>query len=128
MIIYDAHVWIAALNTEDSQHAKALPLFTAPRDRILLPEYVITEVCSVLALKAEKKEADIFLERIADNADIQILLTDRPFLDALFRFFRRDPHVGLSFIDVALLFFAQTYEVITFDTKLARAIRRQRSG
>jgi predicted nucleic acid-binding protein len=45
--LLDSNIWIARLNREDSQHAKALAVFQSLEEKasmIVLPEYIIVEV------------------------------------------------------------------------------------
>ena len=53
--ILDSNVWIAFLHKGDSQHKKAQRIFARQKEPIVIPEYVIIEVSSVLLQKASKK-------------------------------------------------------------------------
>lgn len=127
MTILDSNVWIALFNERDSQHAKAqkvIPLIALP---VIMPEYIILEVCSVLVQKASKEVADRFLDRVCDNADIQILYCDEQQFNELCTLFRQSTHRKLSFIDSVLLHLAKEYLLITFDAtlhKVAATVKR----
>lgn len=125
MQILDSSVWIAWLNKDDSQQAKAQALFKKIERPILLPEYVLLEVCTVLAMRISKQTADQFIEAVTDNRDVIILKSDETFFANLLTYFQSHEHKGLSFVDVALLFLAKDYPVLTFDTALRKALDRR---
>ena len=125
MTVLDADIWIAYLNTEDSQHAKAVKVFDefAVRGEIIgVPEYVVLEVVTVVRRIAGATIATVFMATVAENSLVRILPSDT----SLFRsvcfavYHARAPK--LSFTDIALLRLAEKYRVLTFDRVLARAI------
>lgn len=131
MTILDADVWIAYLNTEDSQHAKAVKVIgelEAKQEIIGVPEYVVLEVVTVVRRIAGATIATVFMATVAENALVRILPSDT----SLFRsvcfavYHARVPK--LSFTDIALLRLAQKHRVITFDRALARAIAYPEPG
>ena len=128
MTLLDSSVWIAYLNVEDSQYAKAKREMASASLPIILPEYVILEVCTVLAMRAGKDIADRFLELVSDNKDVRVLLTDPRFFDDLIGLYRSLPGKALSFADAALLLLADQFKTITFDVRLRAAIRRRSRG
>lgn len=122
MIIFDSNVWVAFFHEVDSQHQKARKVFSALSSKILLPEYVLLEVASVLAKRASKGIADMFIERVIDNEAVELLIfEDKQFLEFCENY-RRLPNAKLSFIDAALLTLSVRYDVITFDAELQRMI------
>ena len=122
MIVFDSSVWIALLNEIDSQHQKALRAFSDLRAPILLPEYVVLEVYTVLAIRVSKTQADAFLRLTSDNQDIHILLTDETFFLAVVTACQQQKYKGLSFTDTALVVLSAEHTVITFDRVLQKAI------
>lgn len=123
-VIFDSSVWIAYMKKADTQHAKAIQIFEeTDGQKIMVPEYVALEVSSVLAVRVTRILANNFLEIISDNSDIDILYSDRTFFTKTATLFRTSPTNRLSFTDTALLNLSRQYEVITFDTDLARAIK-----
>lgn len=121
MTILDSSVWIALLHADDNQHHRAKALLTHLPVPIGVPEYVILEVCSVLARK-HKDIADQFLERI-DGQDTMILYSDRSFFFETVIEFRSHAGNDLLFTDIALLVLSQEHTVLTFDQKLQKAIQ-----
>jgi len=115
MIVVDSNVWIAFLHKNDNQHEKAQTLLTKCEKPIIMPEYVLIEVATVLTQKAGKKIADEFLAMSMESKDIEILFVQDQFFLAVADFFRKCPGKKLSFIDMALLYISQWYHVATFD-------------
>ena len=92
------------------------------RAPILLPEYVVLEVYTVLAIRVSKTQADAFLRLTSDNQDIHILLTDETFFLAVVTACQQQKYKGLSFTDTALVVLSAEHTVITFDRVLQKAI------
>ncbi len=126
MTILDSNVWIAYLNTNDSQHKKAKKVFETTAAPIILPEYVIAEVTTVLAYHAGKETANQFLHIAQHNTDIKILLTEHTFFLKIIEAFMQTSSKTLSFIDISLLVLSHRFPVITFDNALAKAIQKNR--
>jgi len=124
MIILDSNVWVAFFYEDDSQHKKAEKIIKELGLFIVVPEYVIAEVSSVLCLRASKKISNDFLENIFDNENIEILLSNKTFFDDVVENFKNAKSKKLSFIDTALLKLSESYRVITFDKDLEKAIEQ----
>ena len=60
-VIFDANIWVSFLNKEDNKHKEAVVIFENCNSQIILPEYIILEICTVLKLKCNKDLADDFL-------------------------------------------------------------------
>lgn len=126
MTILDSNVWIGFFYPHDSQHIKARKTFEQVQLPLLLPEYIVSEVCTVLTRQAGKTVANQFVEEIADNVDIRVTLTEPFFFRDLLEFYRANPHKGLSFTDISLLLLSRDHTVITFDRKLEQSIKKLR--
>lgn len=124
MIVLDSNVWIAYSYKEDTLHKKACGVMKNINTRVLLPEYILIEVSTVLAQRANKKIADLFLDRVLHNDDILILYSSPKFFDAVVKLFQTNGGKQLSFIDTALVYLSRWYSVITFDKALEKAIRK----
>lgn len=123
MMVFDASVWIAYLNQNDSQHSKALKAFAAHKGPLLLPEYILLEVYTVLVTRVSKTTADAFLRLTTDNRDVHILLTEEAFFLTVIATCQEQRRTRLSFADVALLVLSKTHTVVTFDRALERLIK-----
>lgn len=123
MIILDSNIWIAFLNESDNQHKKAEKVFQGIGDSIIITEYIILEVASVLTMRANKNIADKFTELIIDNKNIKILLSNKIFFNKTVKNFLNYPKNNLSFTDISLLSLSGKYNIITFDKNLEKAIK-----
>jgi predicted nucleic acid-binding protein len=124
MILLDSSIWVALFNTVDSQHTKALEVFDAIHEEVIIPEYVFIEVCSVLLLRANRKITNSFIDMVKENSSCRILYSDKYFFSCVLSLFESRKDTSLSFIDTSLLLLAQRYTVITFDKKLHNAIKK----
>lgn len=125
MTILDADVWIAFLNTDDSQHAKAQKLFRhldAEGVAIIVPEYVVLEVVTVLRRTADAEVATLFMKTISENERVRLLPVDLSLFKTVCAVVYSGELPKLSFTDLALLTLSRTERVYTFDRALARAI------
>lgn len=124
MTVFDSNVWIAIFHDEDTLGTRARAIAKEAGTDILLPEYVLIEVCSVLKRLKHKEVADQFLDEVQDNQDVVFLPASLEFLTETIRVFRAGLQDDLSFIDVSLLVLSKMHTVITFDKKLASAISK----
>lgn len=124
MIIFDSNVWIAFLNETDSQHKKAVKVFSDLKSSpIGLPEYIILEVASVLALLASKALAVQFVDVVLENEDIEVMFSSRSLFGGTVESFKKAKR--LSFVDCALLYLSRNNKIITFDNDLKKALEPQ---
>lgn len=122
MTVLDSNVWIAYLNKNDNQHRKAVNTFNKLDDEILITEYIILEVCSVLTMRVSKATADDFLKIVINNQDVQVLSSSNSFFHKTINYFLDYSNDNLSFVDVSLLKLSRNYELKTFDKKLKNAV------
>lgn len=122
MIILDSSIWIAFFNFEDSQHQNAEEVILKISKDLVIPEYVITEVCTVLTQKINKQATNKFLDFIFSNSDIKILYSGVDFFQPVLMLYQKLVDNKLSFIDISLLYLSRQYEVVTFDKKLEKTI------
>ena len=99
MTILDSNIWIAFFNKNDNQHRKASLIFSKMKDEILITEYIILEVCTVLAMRVNKKIADSFLEIVLHNQAVQVLSSSSDFFYKSVGNFLDYKHKDLSFVD-----------------------------
>ncbi|MEA2088910.1 MAG: PIN domain-containing protein [Patescibacteria group bacterium] len=125
MIILDSNIWISFLDKNDNQHKKAVKIMEKIDCDIVVPEYVIIEVCTVLLKKTNKKIADGFIEIAFNNQNTKVLFFDEYFFNIFVNNFKSIQNKNLSFIDIALLYLSETYDVITFDKNLEKAMKNK---
>lgn len=124
MTILDSNVWIAFFYESDSQHKKAEQILKNLGAFIVVPEYVVVEVSSILRFNAGEKISNMFLDSIFDNENTGILPSDENFFNSVVENFKNYENRRLSFVDTALLCLSESYDVITFDKDLQKAIKR----
>jgi len=123
MTILDSNVWIGFLYKDDALHKKAEKIFQLCEKPIVIPEYIAIETSSVLSQKAGKRIADGFLELIMQSKDVEALFAEDQFFIEVIEFFKHGKEKRLSFIDVALLYLSRSYQIITFDKNLEKALK-----
>ena len=126
MIVLDSNLWIALYSENDSQHTAAILAFSAIHEPILVPHFIIAEVCTILTRDDGKNVALAFLNRVENTAGIEMLAITAEEFTNIIEFYQQSYHSGLSFVDIFLLWLAQQYRVFTLDKKLERAIARQK--
>ena len=120
-VILDSSVWIAFLYREDSQHEKAKKVLEASRnDEIVIPEYVLIEVASMLKRKRYEREAKKFVAEAIAREEHSFLHAATLVHETVDLFCKRNDK--LSFVDTALLVLSRQYRIITFDTALRKAL------
>jgi len=124
MIILDSNVWVSYLNKDDSQHKKAKKVFQETDDSIVVPEYVIIEVCTILLKKTDKETANNFIELVFNNQNTEVLFFSEFIFGEFVDNFKDTQNKKLSFIDTALLYLSKSYQVITFDKELQKTINK----
>lgn len=122
MIIIDSNIWIAYLNKNDSQHRKAVSFMSEVKEGVLITEYIILEVATVLAMKIDKRAADSFVDFVTNNRDIEVLSSSGDNFYKTLDFFLKYKKNNLSFIDLSLLALSKKYQVFTFDRNLEKEI------
>lgn len=121
-IILDSNVWIAYLHAEDSQHTKALAALDALTEPVIVPEYVLAEVATVLKQKGQHARGRAFVREVTDSGGSALLVLDEQMVRTVSRLFT-DRNDKLSFVDTVLLALSTHYRIVTFDTALKRAIK-----
>ncbi len=122
MTVVDSSVWIAWLDKDDSQHSMAEKLLEELHD-IVIPEYVILEVCTVLSRKRGHTLAERFLGMALENSDITLLFSKEEFFYKTVDTFKKVCRRKLSFVDSMLASLSQSYTILTFDRALQNIIR-----
>ncbi|MBI4599763.1 PIN domain-containing protein [Candidatus Uhrbacteria bacterium] len=125
MTVFDSNVWIAAFHESDTLHRRAVEALKEYQPPFGVPEYVLLEVATILAKKAGMGHAKRFVEMIFDNRDCSILVTDELFCHSTARAYIKEDKAELSFVDMSLIVLAAHHQVVTFDTHLARRLKRR---
>jgi len=124
-VIFDSNVWIGYFNTEDTTHLQAVAMFKKYNSyTVVLTEYVLLEVATVLKQKIGYTATNKIIVALLQTENIKLLPSTEYFSATLAAFLEfKDKH--LSFVDVSLLALANDFTVITFDKKLAAALKRR---
>ena len=121
-IILDSNVWIAFLNKDDSQNAKASELFTnISIEKVLLTEYIILEVATIIKQKRGQKSANRFLYNFTNESQLKILYSADFYQQTVELFISSSPN-KLSFVDTSLVVLSDKYKIISFDKELTKII------
>lgn len=124
MTILDANVWIAFFHASDTQHTKARNVLARTAKPILIPEYVVIEVCTILERLAGHVAMCQFLEIALGNREAHVIPMKNEEFFNLLKIISENRNHPLSFIDISLLVLSKSHTVITFDKKLTSAINK----
>jgi len=125
MVVLDTNVWFAYLSKDDYRHKRAVVLVEALRDDVLVSEYVLLELCTLLAAKKKKDIADRLIDVIEHNDRIQLLPSTPEFFKDVRETFRRMRSTNLSFVDASLLALSRSVPVYTFDRALYILLKKK---
>ena len=118
-IIPDSCVWLAYFSEADAFHGIARDFFSKDDPFVVVPEYILLEVSTILRQRKLENELVSFLD---------IATKDGVYLSAegagvkLAEKYKHSPYKKLSFTDFALLELSKTHRVLTYDRALKKAI------
>lgn len=127
MILLDSNVWIALFNKEDSLHGQASNDFTKiieRKEEIIVTDYVILEVATILQQRAGQEMANSFLEHVLSAEGILLINIDEMAFTQVVEFFKKDRH-KLSFVDASIVILNKNMgvKILTFDKDLTKEIK-----
>lgn len=128
--IVDANIWIAYFDITDSLSSRAkkhILDFETSRQPVLLTDFIIQEVVTVLLYKNMSKSVQQFMRYIHEQDYIEIVSIDTELWDNTIQFIEgRKFTPKLSLTDWSLLFLANTYNflLVTFDKQLSNTSKR----
>ena len=121
-IILDSCVWVAYFVSSDSLHRKALLLVSEiEENEIIVPEYVLLEVVTVLKAQKYHKQAKEFAKRVVESE--ALLFSSQDLLNKSLRKCFEKENSKLSFVDSALLALSKKYKIISFDKALMKQLK-----
>lgn len=130
-MLIDSSVWIAYFDRDDS-HAdrakKILDEYTADSSILLVTDYVIQEVVTVLLYKNKPMIVERFMEYLDDEPSIEIVSIDAHHVRKTIQFAKTKYwRPKLSLTDWSLLFLARNLNLhlATFDNQLYNAYRKK---
>lgn len=91
------------------------------QENLIVPDYVITEVMSILKMKESLKRAEECMFFLRNSVGIDIYMIDMDTFDATAEYFLKHSN-NLSFIDAFLVIFSEkkAMPLMTFDRELAK--------
>lgn len=121
MILIDTSFVVAFHNTRDVHHRAAATAMTrltsGEWEKILLPEYVVLEMLTVLRARRDLRTAVSVTQSWLASREVELIACSEYFLDSL-EVFRTERKVPLSFTDAAIIAIARRLgveHVATFD-------------
>lgn len=121
-VIVDSSVWVGYFDELDSNHKKAKILMAvASAGTIIVTEYVLLEVASVLKRKIGQRKTRDIIDMILRLENVNIL-ESHYFFHKTLKLFLLLEEKHLSFVDVSLVVLSKDFEVVTLDTKLAKML------
>ena len=125
MKIVDSNVWIALFHPKDAHHARAveeLELFRQKKGEIIITDYVLIEVSTVLLARVGKTASNKFIEFVMKDMRVRFLQTSKETFLMVLGLFRKASG-SLSFVDVSLLLMSKILkaDLLTYDKELRGA-------
>lgn len=130
-ILIDSSVWIAYFDRDDSHTERAkniLKEYTADSFVLLLTDYVIQEVVTVLLYKNKPTLVERFIEYLDSESSIEIVSIDAHHVRKTIQFAKtKNWRPKLSLTDWSLFFLAMNLPIYlaTFDGQLDHACRKK---
>jgi predicted nucleic acid-binding protein len=122
-IIFDSNVWIGYFNVSDTTHKQAVAVFEKHSGQtIILTEYILLEVATVLKQQIGPTTTNKIISALLQTDTIQVLESAAYFQLTLQQFLTTKEKY-LSFVDTSLVTLAGDFTIVTFDRKLATAIK-----
>jgi predicted nucleic acid-binding protein len=119
--VLDTSFLVALFNSDDSNHKKATDLQKKIIGKnLLLAEYVIVELSSILAMKGSLDISKQAVNELIASKEIEFIPCSDVFAETMQRFYQQKKY-KLSFVDCALIEIKSKYKassIITFDKEL----------
>lgn len=131
-VLIGSSVWIAYFDKDDSHAERAKKILnelTESSAILLLTDYMIQEIITVLLYKNKPKLAECFMEYLEDEPSAEILSIDASLLQKTMRFAKsKNWRPKLSLTDWSLFTLASTLNLTlyTFDGQLNHAVKKKR--
>lgn len=131
-VLIDSSVWIAYFDKDDPHTERAKKILnelTESGSALLLTDYVIQEIITVLLYKNKPKLAECFMEYLEDEPSAEILSIDAPLVQKTMRFAKsKNWRPKLSLTDWSMFYLANTLNLplYTFDRQLDHVVKKKR--
>jgi predicted nucleic acid-binding protein len=122
-IIFDSNVWIGYFNVNDTTHKRAGAAFEKhSKDTIILTEYILLELATVLKQQIGPVATSKIISVLLQTDTIEVL-ESTAYFHATLQQFLTTKEKYLSFVDTSLVTLANDFTIVTFDKKLAAALK-----
>ncbi|MEX1014067.1 MAG: PIN domain-containing protein [Candidatus Paceibacterota bacterium] len=122
-IVLDSSVWIAILDKKDSQHKKAEKVLNNITGKVLVTEYILLEVSTVLSQKVSKNSSNDFIKFVISNRDINLKVFSSQEFNSITSFYLTLKNKRISFVDCSLIWLSKVHRVISFDKDLNKELK-----
>ena len=124
-MLLDTSFLVALFSSRDRFHARAIELRDLHcNEAMLLPEYVVVELATVLALKGSMQISKTALSALMDSKEIEFVPCS-DFFAATMEVFKRQEQYSLSFVDSAIVAIAESrldVSLLSFDEGLCKVL------
>jgi len=118
--IFDSSVWIAYFSPSETSHLEARQVIEGAT-AVIVPEYVLLEVVTVLR---QKKEEELLAGFMSLATNTKTYLPAGTLGSEVTAEYTKTRYKKLSFVDVSLVLLSKQYNVVTFDKALLAAINQ----
>ncbi|MEX0689983.1 MAG: PIN domain-containing protein [Candidatus Paceibacterota bacterium] len=127
-VFIDSNIFIAFFVKDDTSHEDALDLWSKLKEEeayLLTSDLVISEVLTVLRLKAGKKVSIKFGDIVLEKSDVlNIIPITSKLMTLSYEVFKEVKNKDFSFVDASIIAIGKEFniEIITFDKILDKVI------
>lgn len=122
MVLFDSNIFISYFRIEEIHHAQAKKFYEDSHE-IIITDYVLSEIYTVLLLKETYHIAKEVLQWITKNPKIQVLRLSNEEIMGTVEFIQEKKSL-LSFTDASLVFLARkrSFKLLSFDKAINKEI------
>lgn len=129
MILLDTSFLVALFHSQDSQHRRAKEIQARLKNqKLLLTEYVLLELSTILALRGSVHEAHQAVQSLLEAEETSFFPCSVLFPATMSKMFSQKKY-ALSFVDTSLIVLLETGEaekIVTFDVAVQKAAGQTR--
>ena len=124
-IFLDTNVLVALYNRKDLLHKKAVKIFktvSQKKNRLVISNYVLLEIYTILSQKGGKKKAIEFGKIVRNQKPFLIKQITGDLEEKTWQAFAKIKDKNLSFVDCSIiaLVVSHNYQLATFDKKIIK--------
>lgn len=124
-VFLDTNILVALYNREDTLHQKAVNIFqelAKRKAKLVVSNYVLLEIFTILSQKAGKKKAIEFGKMIKDQKPFLIKRINEDLEEKTWNVFEKVKDKNLSYVDCSIItvILGGDYQLVTFDQKILK--------